>query len=463
VRSLSIRWRLTLWNTAALAVLLVAVGSLVYVLLRHAMYAQMDRVLLAQFQELQNDERVDADYELRLRHWIDEFHEHLGLFCVVYDSEGNVYARTEQLAERSVPPAPRGDPHEARYASIALPLVGRQRSLTQGMEAGGRRFTVVLMAPLYKVDQELNRVAAVLLGVLPLALLSAGGIGYVLARTALSPIDHLRKAADQITAERLDQRLEVARPDDELGRLGQTINAMIARLERSFAEIRRFTGDASHELRTPVAVIRTEAEVAMNKPPDPDEYRTFVGNILEECEHLTKLTDQLLTLSREDAGVAPFTPASLDLSALTNQAADMMRPLAETKQQTLVVQADAAAGVVGDAGRLRQVVHNLLDNAIKYTPEGGRIEVTVRSHDDMVVLTVRDTGIGIAAEHLPHVFERFYRVDKARSRDEGGTGLGLSIVQSIVLAHGGRVDMTSVVGEGATCRVWLPRNGRRPA
>lgn len=459
MKNLSIRWRLTLWNTAALAVLLLAVGSLVYALLRHAMHEQLDRVLRAQHHELEQDDRISADPESRLRHWIEEFHDHVGVYSVIYQANGGVSAHTEQLAPQSVPTLQTGSSDHAVFASRELPLIGWQRTMTATFDAGGRKFVVMLMLPLEETNRDLRQVATVLWAVFPLSLLLAGGVGYLLARKALAPVAQLRRSTDEITVERLDRRLDVPNPHDELGRLGQTINAMIARLERSFAEIRRFTADASHELRTPISVIRTETEVAMTKPPNADEYQTLAGSILEECEHLTALTDQLLTLSREDAGATSQESTRLNFEALVAEAAAMMRALAEAKQQMLNVDLTEGITVAGDAARLRQVVYNLLDNAIKYTAEGGRIDVSLREEGDSAVLTVDDTGIGIAAEHLPHVRERFYRVDKARSREGGGTGLGLSIVDSITTAHGGRVAIASRLGEGTTCTVFLPRAG----
>jgi len=456
---LSIRWRLTLWNTVALAVLLIAIGSLIYALLRHAMYEQLDRVLAAQYRELQQDDRLAADPESRLRHWLDEFQSHVGVYGVVYRSSGDIYCRTEQLAQQSLPAPPGEVVNAPEFESRKLPLIGRQRTMTRSLGVGDERFVVMLMLPLEETDRELHQVATVLLAVLPFSLVLAGAVGYVLARKALAPVDQLRRAADEITAERLSQRLDVPNPNDELGRLGQTINAMIARLERSFVEIRRFTADASHELRTPISVIRTEAEVAMKNPPDAEQYQSLASSILEECDLLAKLTDQLLTLSREDAGVNALDSERLDLSHLIIEAAEVMRPLAEAKQQTLNVVAANGLWVIGDANRLRQVVYNLLENAIKYTPQGGRVTVEADRQDDAISVMVHDTGIGIGAEHLPHVFDRFYRVDKARSREEGGTGLGLSIVESIVAAHSGRVTITSTPGEGTTCTVTLPETG----
>jgi heavy metal sensor kinase len=266
----------------------------------------------------------------------------------------------------------------------------------------------------------------------------------------------LRRSTDAVTADRLDRRLPIPNPHDELGRLTQTINAMIARLERSFAEVRRFTADASHELRTPLAALRTEVEVALGKPLGLDDHRQLLGNLLEELGRLSRLTDQLLALSRRDAGVEHFDPATVGLHALVASVVDALRPLAEVKRVGLRLDAEGPVQVTGDEGQLRQVFINLLDNALKYTPEGGVVTVRVGPRGQGGTVVVEDTGIGIAPEHLPHVFDRFYRVDKARSRAEGGTGLGLSIARSIVTAHGGTIELASAPGQGTTCTVTLP-------
>jgi heavy metal sensor kinase len=465
---LTIRWRLTLWNAAAVAVLLVAIGATIYILFRASLYRQVDRLLASQLDNLQSDRKLAGDPEPRIRYWVREFHEHAGLSCVVFDTTGRPFVRTEDLSDvaeaaRFRPEAGSfGHAGTSRFATLDRPGIGRQRAMIQRLDAGGRSFTLVLMTSLEKVDDDLREMAGVLLGVLPFALLLAAGIGYFLAGRALAPIERLRRDADQITADRLNERLAVGNAD-ELGRLAATINEMIARLERSFVEIRRFTADASHELRTPISVIRTEAEIALNKPADSDGFRETAGDILEECEHLTKLTDQLLTLSREDAGIRDFAAEPVDLAAIVAGVAETMRPLAEARGQELAVSASAPVPMTGDASRLRQVAYNLLDNAIKYTPEGGRIEIAASASRGFqkipgtcAVLTVRDNGIGIPPEHLPHVFDRFYRVDKARSREAGGTGLGLSIVRSIVQGHGGDVEITSTPGQETAVTVRIP-------
>ena len=454
---LSIRWRLTLWNTLAVAALLIVCGLLVYGMLRQAMYKQLDQLLASQFDELRQDRLMAADHERRIAHWIQEFKAHVNVFAVVYDSRGQVFARTGELAEESVPSNPNCQPAEPRLGTQQLAIIGQQRTLTARLSAGGEEFTVVLMAPLADVEANLARVRTVLITALPVSLVLAGAIGYWLSRKALAPIERLRGQTDKITAERLDRRLPIDNPDDELGRLAQTINQMISRLERSFAEIRRFTADASHELRTPLAVLRIEVEVAMGKSLDENAQRNLLASVLEECQRLTSLTDQLLTLSRDDAGMTQYASEGIDLSSLVAAVVETMTPLAEAKQQTLTFRGSENACITGDAGRLRQVFYNLLDNAVKFTPHQGRIEVSVVGCDNTINVAVRDTGIGIPSEHLPRVFDRFYRVDKARSRDEGGTGLGLSIVQTIVVAHGGTVEISSEPDHGTTCIVTLSR------
>jgi heavy metal sensor kinase len=453
---MSIRWRLTLWNTIVLAVVFVGFGALVYGLLARALYQGIDRSLRAEFQELEEDPLLARNRDERLRYWIRELREHENIFCVVYDAEGQVYERTADLAAESVPPSLSETIGDYRFADAKLPKIGRQRLLTRRLLLGEKEFTIALLFPLGDTDRELWQLLMVLVTAGPLALIGAGGLGYLLARHALAPVERLHRLTEEITAERLDRRLPVANAKDELGRLTWTINAMIGRLERSFAEIRRFTADASHELRTPLTAIRIETEVALRRSLTTGEYQHLLGSILEECDRLTRLADQLLMLSREDAGMIPQACGPVDLSSLVAGVVETMRPLTEAKGLRLQAGGNGPLGIHGDEARLRQVFYNLLDNAIKYTSEGGTIEVQLARHDKTAMVSIRDTGIGIAPEHLPRVFDRFYRADKARNRAHGGAGLGLSIAQSIVTAHGGHIDIASSPGQGTTCTVILP-------
>jgi len=280
--SLSIRWRLTLWNTLALAVVLLAFSALVYFLLAKSLYQRIDWLLLHEWRELEHDPGMTGDHHERLAYWIEEFREHERIGCVVYDSAGNVFERPVELAAESVPPAPQVESGAPRFQSASLPVLGRQRVLTGRIRLGGEEYTILFMAGLEETDRELARLLTVLATAVPIAVVLGGGIAYGLARKALMPVGQLNRLTEEITADRLDRRLPVANPGDELGHLAQTINAMIARLERSFAEIRRFTADASHELRTPLTAIRVETEVALQKPLGPSECHQLLGSILEE-------------------------------------------------------------------------------------------------------------------------------------------------------------------------------------
>jgi heavy metal sensor kinase len=453
--SLSIRWRLTLWNMLALAAVLLGFAALVYGLLHHALYHQTDRKLLAGLQQLAGSADQTEDRDGRLRHWIFELHEHEAIFGVVFEPGGRVLMRTQELAENSIPDPPPASV-KTRLCDATLPVLGRQR-LLEGRLGSDSGLCVVLMTSLDDVDRELARLATVLLIAVPVALAFAAAAGYLLARKALAPVEDLQRQTREITAEHLDHRLPVVNATDELGQLATTINDMVGRLERSFTEVRRFTADASHELRTPLTALRAELEAALRQPAlSVEQQRHLLGSLLEECQRLSKLTDQLLTLARQDAGVATTADEPVDLTALVGGVVDTMQPLADEKGIELRDASEGAVPLRGDGSRLRQVFYNLIENAIKYTAPGGKVIVRAEQRDAAAVVTVRDEGVGIGAEHLARVFDRFYRVDKARSREQGGTGLGLSIARSIVLAHRGTLTLESSPGRGTTCVVTLP-------
>ena len=317
----------------------------------------------------------------------------------------------------------------------------------------------MLLASTAEADHSLAHLRIALFSAVPVIFVAAAAVAYLLAGRALAPMAQVTEATRRITADRLGDRLPVPYQGDELGRLAATVNDMLARLERAFVEMRRFTADASHELRTPLTVLRAEVEVAQGKPLSPDDVRELLASVLEECDRLARLTDQLLTLARQDAGTVPPKREPVDVAVLAAGVVEDLSPLAEAKGQTLRLGVEPGRDglvVPGDSGQLRQALVNLIDNAVKYTPEGGTVEVRVGATPVGVAVTVADTGEGIPAEHLPRVFDRFYRVDKARSRELGGTGLGLAIMKGIVEGHGGRVELTSEVGRGTVCTVTIP-------
>jgi heavy metal sensor kinase len=291
---------------------------------------------------------------------------------------------------------------------------------------------------------------------LPLAIIIIAGGGYLLVRRALTPVEQITRAAERITQHNLSERLPVSSTGDELERLSVSLNRMIARLDDAFQNSKRFVADASHDLRTPLTILRGELEHFAEDTRLDSEMRDRAGSMLEEIVHLGKIVEQLFTLSRLDAGEAQAEWTSLDLSDLAKTTAEQMSLLAEDKGICITSEISAPVPVKGNRVRLKQVVVNLLDNAIKYTPAKGVIQLRVLAVNGHAVLEVADSGIGIPPEALPHIFERFYRVDKARSADSESAGLGLSIVKSICTAHGAEVEAHSALGTGSCFCVRLP-------
>jgi heavy metal sensor kinase len=291
---------------------------------------------------------------------------------------------------------------------------------------------------------------------LSLGVLAVGGLsGRWLARKALVPLSRLADRSQRITAEQLHERLPVEGASLELDQLAAAFNDTFARLEGSFDRLKRFTADVSHELRTPLTALRTVGEVALRGNHDAHGYREVIGSMLEEVDRLTRLTDELLTLARADAGEAKLRLEPVDLGVLAREVAGHLSVLAEEKEQRLDVDV-APLNVQADRTVLRQALVNLAVNAIKYAPEHTRVRLATGRRGGAAVLEVADEGPGIAPEHQDRVFERFYRVDKSRSREMGGTGLGLALVKWAAEAHGGRVELESEVGRGSTFRIVLP-------
>src|SRR5258708_1014494 len=303
---------------------------------------------------------------------------------------------------------------------------------------------------------ELARVAGIRGLGLPLGAVVAGGAGYRLARRALARVDRLATRANAITAERLSERLPVETPDDELGRLAHAFNATLARLEQSFEQMRRFTADASHELRTPLTAMRSVGEVGLQVPRSPEGYREIIGSMLEEADRLSQLVESLLAVSRADAGHTKLSRQRIDFGSLVEETATHLQVLAEERGQRLTTDLQRPVWILADPVVLRRTVVNLLDNAIKYAPSGTEIHATLSAANDHAALTITDQGPGIPAADLPHIFDRFYRVDPARSREIAGVGLGLSIARWVVEVHGGQIAVESELGRGSTFRITLP-------
>lgn len=323
-------------------------------------------------------------------------------------------------------------------------------------EPDGQAYIVESGTPTQPIDTVLRQLLYLLAMGVPVVVIVAVAGGYYLVGQALAPVVQIARSAELITLHSLNEQLPIAPTGDELQQLSLALNRMIARLRESFEQSQRFVADASHELRTPLAALRGELEHAVEQASQTPELKDKVGSALEEVDRLCNIVQTLLALSRLDAGEAQQKWNEFDLARLAADTAGQMYLLAEDKGVTFHCNVDQEARIEGDRARIKQVIVNLLDNAIKYTPAGGSVHLNIRIANGRAILEVVDTGIGIPAGAIPHVFDRFYRVDDARSRDAGGAGLGLAIVKSICIAHGGKVDVESTEGKGSRFKVELP-------
>jgi heavy metal sensor kinase len=305
-----------------------------------------------------------------------------------------------------------------------------------------------MAAPVDQISETLGSLRNVLTGLIPLMLVGAGFGGWWLSRRALKPVDEMTAAAEAVSVTDLAARLRVAQTNDELQRLGEAWNRMLERISASVQQMKRFTADAAHELRTPTAIIRSGAELALHRERTPGEYQSVLRTIVKESASLSELIEDLMWLARHDAGTLPKRKEPVNLREVAADAADAILPVAASRRISVSVAhpGQSEAAVLGDATSLRRLVLILLDNAIKFSSDGGNVELAI-SLDDQVQFEVRNSGPGVAPEHLPHVFDRFYRSDPARSTP--GAGLGLSIARAIVEDHGGSIGVVSE-GEGGT-------------
>lgn len=452
---LAIRWRLTLWYSSILAIILILFGAGVYYLMGYHLANRLDRDLNAELggvdEELE-ESSTKAGVSARLHRRFGHY-EHL-LFDIRY-ADGSEPLFTRRLGESPFPPLiPSVNSEGTDYFTYQAADGSRWRIATRRVAAPGGSLLARVAESLAPDEHELNELLATLFILGPLALAAAVAGGYVLARRALAPIDRITRLAHQISVGRLDERIDIVNRHDELGRLAATLNDMIARLEKSFTDMQQFTADAAHELRTPITVMRSEAEVTLRAPRSAEEYRKSLESLLEEFERLTNLADQLLYLCREDSRSSALVRADVQLDQIATEVAEHVRVLAQEKGVALHLGTLDKCQINGNAEGLRRLLFNLLENAVKYTPEGGQVDLDLKRYDDQIVIVVSDTGIGIPAEHLPQVFNRFYRVDAARQ--DGGTGLGLAISRAIAESHGGRIEIASRTGNGTCLRVTFP-------
>jgi heavy metal sensor kinase len=484
----SVRVRLTLWYTAVLAVVLVALSLITYFIFWQSTVQRTDTglselsnaFLTTLAAEIQGETGPDA-LKVAGQVAINEhrFRDHV---LALYDANGNLV-----VSSLDVPPAAPGEDlapagllssssfQRFLEASARTDRVfGKVRGNKAGYRAFSRHFsvrektgTLIILQSLHAQKEMLEEVTTTFAWVIPIALLLASAGGYFLARKSLAPVVAMSSQAGHIGTGNLHERLAVQNERDELGHLARSFNSLLDRLSESFERQQRFMADASHELRTPVAIMRGEAEVALSrKTRSADEYRESLSALQKESERLTHIVEDLFTLTRADAGQYPIQPREFYLDELITDCVHSARTLALAKKISLNFEGAEESPVRADESLLRRMILNLLDNAIKYTPEGGRVTVTCSKIGDQYALSITDTGIGIPVELQPRIFERFFRADKARSRPEsdgGGAGLGLSISRWIAEAHHGRLELTRSDSTGSTFTAFLPAKAANPA
>ncbi len=374
-----------------------------------------------------------------------------------------VVYRSGPPADASFDPSAVGTPDAAKASPdrrLAVTTLPDQRLTVRAttVDTASGRYLVESGASVLQTDAVLDHLLDLLALLLPMLIVSAAGSGYLLVNLALRPVDRLSRTAEQLSLQNLSQRLPIEPTGDALERLSISLNNMLGRLRDSVQMSRRFLADASHELRTPLTVIKGELqELSSAANPSSEELRERVGSVLEELARLEQLVSGLLMISRLDAGERPRDWVDVDVAELAHSTAEQMRLIAEDRGIEIEQSQLKRSVVRGDRARLKQVIVNLLDNAIRFTPRGGRVALRTLENEDFGILEVRDSGIGIPAAALPDVFDRFFRVDDARSREDGGAGLGLSIVKSICSAHGADIEVESEPGVGSCFRVRFPR------
>lgn len=457
----TLRTRLTILYgiLLALALALYVAGTSVYLL--HDLKQQLDVSLDRDIEAVEGSLSLFPAGKIVLRSQegeADEDEPERGYLLEVWSSDSELLYRSDALDGSPLGPPPElkkirsGEPpHSHRLSNgMRIRFVNRLHTI-EGQSVVVR--LAVSEDPLW--DEFWDMVSVLGVG-LPITVLLIGFTGYIVAGRALRPVDMMANRARKISAEHLNERLQIENPEDELGHLGLAFNETLAKLEKAFEQLRRFTADASHELRTPLTAIRSVGEVALQNPGNAGYYRDIIGSMLEEVSRLTRLVESLLTMSRADAGQIQLHRTPVEALELAKESAALLEVLAEEKNQTIAVSGDPTLIVWADRLILRQALINLIDNAVKYSPPSGTIDIRVKSVDKAVLIEVEDSGPGIPAEHVDKVFQRFYRIDKARTRAEGGTGLGLSIVDWAVSVNGGSIELDSEPGHNCTFAIRLP-------
>ena len=474
----SIRTKLTAWYSFVVSVTLIAFGITAYLTTGDTLSENLDRSLrneatwvrevlferytkkkasanelfqAEKFEGASYTEKIDSSDEI----W-NRIYQHILLdpqvqYIQIKDGHGKTLYKSPTLGDKNfffpqITENRTPSIHTIDFNGVALRMAALK----------DERVRIYVAYPLEELNEVLSNLFSDFLILVPLAVLISIVLGWFLANKSLKPVDEMTKTAQLITAQNLDRTIPHSGVNDELGRLASTFNDMIARLRRSFDQIKQFSIDASHELRTPLTIMRGEAELALQSEKTPEEYRHVLASHLEEIVRMSAIVENLLTLSKADLGRMELQRDVVPLHEVLRDLYEDSEVLAEKKRITVRLRKLDEISILGDKVRIRQLLLNLIDNAIKYTPEHGIVSLALSRANGAALVSVEDSGIGIPSEELPKIFDRFYRVDKGRSRSLGGSGLGLSISKWIAEAHGGRIEVQSEFQRGSTFTVYLP-------
>lgn len=453
MRKLPIRARLAVWYWAILALSLGTFAAAGYLAMKRSVRITMDAALAQHVEGVRAILVEDAPQGMAaLKDELQEYADGVG-------TQGRLLVTDE--SGQAIFVSPDMDLRPGRHSTVPAEFerIGQQRFrvLRKSVEAGGKHYAVTVASSTVDFDRALENFRITLWVAAPFFLIAGALGGYWLSRRALAPVDEITQAARDIGPQELSKRVTVPPTGDELERLATTLNGMLARLEAAFQRVTRFTADASHELRTPLAVMRTSAELALRQRRSEAEYREALEAVVHESDKVADLIEQLLTLARADSIPAQLPMQRVALREALQRACEEAEPLAAAKRLSFEKQIPAEEmWVQGHAASLERLFLILLDNAVKYTPAQGRIEVRLGRQNGFAVADIRDTGIGIEADDIPHIFERFYRADRARTREAGGAGLGLAIGQWIAAAHHAEIRVTSEPAKGSSFEVRIP-------
>lgn len=456
MKRLSIRLRLTAWYVAILLASLSLFGIIAFVAMRKGIEKSVDESLKGQADGVA--EVVGRVLQQEPAELQDRLREHQELreqadFMQVCDQNGRWIYRSRLMEHYDLPVPGKASYSAYNVMAADLPV----RVLVREVTVGGQRYRIQVAAPMDDFYDAIDQFKLMILLLSPLVLVLASAGGYWLSGRALAPVDKITRAAQDINSNSLAKRLDVPQSGDELQRLSETLNSMLGRLESSFNRITQFTADASHELRTPLALMRTTTEVSLRTSQTVADYREAQQEILAELEKTSSLVEKLMLLARADAGVETLQRAPVNVGECLRDACKDGQVLAQGKEVKFSADIDGQDLLVtGDSHALRRLFLILIDNAVKYTPPGGSVAVALTQNNGSAVAEVRDSGIGVSAEDQRHIFDRFYRADKVRSREFGGVGLGLSIARWVAEAHRGTIELQSTPGAGSVFRICLP-------